>query len=605
MTRQGIEMPAESVPTLLERMKERRIWRVLVGYPSVAFVLLQAIEFFINNYGLDARYLTVGIIVAVLLLPAAIVWNWKHGEVGAQSFTRGEVSTYVISVVAAGFVATWFFNVSPPPDRGGSATERAHSLAVMPFENPAGDTNVQYLCDGIAESLINWLASMPDIRVVSKTASFRLREQSGDVAAVARALGVDSVLTGQLEQVGGQVVVSASLVDARDQSQLWGERLVQPAEQVLALERSIVSALTAGLSLTVGEDPPSKAGDTNNPDAYRRYLRGHYLIQSTNSDAVQQGLDELRAAIRLDPEYARPYADIADSLSQMLFYGMVEGEAFFDEARNAAYTAVALAPELAEAQTALATMLQYFEFDWAAVDAAYEKAISLQPQSPVPFHRYNDFLAFTLRFERAREMARRAIAIDPLDSSSMHAVGITELVAGDFAEAARALGEWNRFYPQSTWSYIKHGAALALDGQCEAALDQVAAVEKLRAGRMSALARSWNIWTRKICGDAAWRPLALALLEEQQEYAPDRLSAGNVAPLILLGRTDELIARMTVSVEARDPLIMFLPFYGRSYPGWETHLATDPRFQALVEPLNFPVAVGEADRQVRMDAGNR
>jgi hypothetical protein len=138
--------------------------------------------------------------------------------------------------------------------------------------------------------------------------------------------------------------------------------------------------------------------------------------------------------------------------------------------------------------------------------------------------------------------------------------------------------------------------ALALDGQCEKALDQVAEAEKLTAGRMSALAKSWNLWTRKVCGDASWQPLALALLEEQQEYAPDRLSAGNVYLLILLGRTDELIERMTATVEARDPLLMFLPLAGRNYPGWETHLATDPRFQALVEPLNYPPPQVEAGR---------
>jgi TolB-like protein len=471
-----------------------------------------------------------------------------------------------------------------------SFTEELHSVAVMPFENPAERADVQYLCDGIAESLINWLATMPDMRVVSKTASFRLRDQSDDIAAIAEALGVDSVVTGRLEQVGDQVVVSASLVDVRDDTQLWGERLVHPADQVLALERSIVSALTSGLSLTVGEVPLTGEGHTDSPEAYQHYLRGHYLIQGTNSDSILQGLDELRAAIRFDPNYARPYADIADSLSQMLFYGMVEGEALLGEARNAAYTAVALAPELAEAQTALATMRQYFEFDWTAVDAAYEKAISLEPQSPVPFHRYSDYLAFTLRFDRSREMARRAIAIDPLDGSSMHAVGIAELMAGHFAEAANALGEWNRFYPQSRWSYIKHGVALALDDQCEAALGQVNAVENLTAGRMSALAKSWNLWTRKVCGDAKWHSRAEALLEEQQEYAPDRLTAGNVYLLLLLGRTDELIARMTATVEARDPIIMFLPTYGLKYPGWETHLASDPRYQELMEPLNFPPA---------------
>ena len=437
---------------LLSQLKERRIWRVLVAYPSVTFVLLQAVEFFINNYELDSRYLTASIVVAAVLFPAAVIWNWRHGEVGQQSIAKSEVGAYVVSVLAAVAAVSWYWTTTPADFRiARQELAPARSVAVMPFENIGGDADVQYLCDGIAESLINWLATVPDVKVVSKGASFRLRDKMDDTAALAEELAVDSVIRGKLELVGDKIVVSTSMVDTRDESQIWGARLVQPSEDVIYLERSIVAAIKDGLRLKVtnNADALIASGGTDNPEAYKHYLNGHYLIQSTNPESLTQGLDELRLAIRTDPKFARPYADIADTLSQMLSYGMVEGEELLGEARNAAFTAIALAPDLAEAHTALATIHQYFDFDWGAADAAYEKAIALTTKSPAPFHRYTDYLVLTFRFDKAKEMAARAVEIDQLDSSSMHAVGLAYLVAGDFGEAAQAFGEWNRFHPGS------------------------------------------------------------------------------------------------------------------------------------------------------------
>jgi len=106
----------------------------------------------------------------------------------------------------------------------------------MPFANTGGDEEVQYLCDGIAESLINWLATVPDVKVVSKGASFRLRDSMYDTAMLSEQLDVDSVITGELERIGDTVVVSVRMVDARDESQIWGARLQQPSEDVIYLE---------------------------------------------------------------------------------------------------------------------------------------------------------------------------------------------------------------------------------------------------------------------------------------------------------------------------------------------------------------------------------
>lgn len=113
----------------------------------------------------------------------------------------------------------------------------------MPFENASEDASVQFLCDGIAESLINWLATVPNVKVVSKSAAFRLRDSSDDTALIGSRLGVDGVVRGRLEMVGEQIVISTSFVDTHDDSQLWGNRLVRPFGEIIYLERSIVDSI--------------------------------------------------------------------------------------------------------------------------------------------------------------------------------------------------------------------------------------------------------------------------------------------------------------------------------------------------------------------------
>ena len=292
---------------LLQELRERNIWRVAVAYPSVTFVLLQAVEFFINHYGLDSRSLTVTLLIAVVLFPAAVVWNWRHGEAGAQQFSSSELTTYGVSALAALIVSGWYWTTTPAVEQPREvAATPARTLAVMPFSSINDDPEVRFLGDGIAESLINWLATVPDVQVVSKGASFRLRDHSEDTARIANELNVEGVITGSLQVVGEQVVVSASLVDARTESQLWGDRVSEPRADVIEVERAIVAAIRDGLQLTVTEQSSAEfaSGGTDNPAAYEAYLRGHFLIQSTNRESIGAGLDELRQAIRLDPKNA-------------------------------------------------------------------------------------------------------------------------------------------------------------------------------------------------------------------------------------------------------------------------------------------------------------
>jgi TolB-like protein len=579
---------------LLQELRQRRVWRVLVAYPGVAFVSLEAVKFFIDNYGFDGRALTATIIAAVGLLPAALLWNWRHGEAGHQPVTRGEVAAYFLICAATLAGIGWHWQTTPPETPLADAVPPpARSIAVMPFVNANGDEDVQYLCDGIAESLTNWLAGVPDVRVVSKSAAFRLRDQAEDIRAIVDALGVDSVVRGRLEMLNGNVVVSASLVDTRDEAQLWGERLVQPKSDVIYLERSIVNAIKDSLGLQLASSEPGKAASagTDNPEAYRHYLRGHYLVQTWDADSIRQGIEELREAIALDPKFGLPYADIADAVSQLVYYGIFESdEALIGEARGAAYSAVALAPDTPEAYTAMATMNQYLTFDWASVEAAYEKAIALSSQNPTPFHRYSDYLWATLRFDRAREVARRALEIDPRDGNAMHAVGIAAMFDRDFATAVQAFGEWNRFYPGSRWSYTKHAVALALDGQCDQALMQAGNADAMGRGPPSPLMEGWHAWIYRLCGREDLFQRSRQRIESVEQTGSPRTDGGLFYLYLVEGRDEELIDLILRMIETRSPLTLAMQVPMIDLPGWSAAQAVsrDLRYREAIRRLDFP-----------------
>ncbi len=580
----------------LDRLVERRIWRVLVAYPSVTFIWLQAVEFFINNYDLDSRLLTASLIGAVLLFPAAILWNWRHGEAGAQEFSRAEIGSYSFVVAAAAVACVWYWNTTPAGMAPASEyLAPARTLAVMPFENSGGDADVQFLCDGIAESLINWLATMPDVKVISKSAAFRFRDDIQDTAKLAEVLGVDGIIRGRLEKVSGEIVVSTSFVDVRDDRQIWGERLTRPMKELIDLERSIVESIKTGLGLqaTVSKTNSSASQGTDDSAAYEHYLRGHFLIQSTNPESIQEGVEELRESIRIDPRFARPYADIADALSQMISYGSGDHDgASLEEARAAAYTAVALAPELAEAHTALATIQQYFLFDWAAAEASYEAAIALNPKISVPYHRYTDFLVLTSRADRAQEVAAHALALDGFDSSSLHAVGLAALFAGDFAASVKAFGDWNRFHPGSRWSYVKHAVALSLDGQCDAALEQGEKAEELMNNHPSTLPDSWLAWSYKVCGHDDKYAQSKARIEATHDANPEIIDGGLAYLYALEGDSESLVELVSRVVETKDPLTPFIGIFQADHVGWSVSaaLSEDQRYQAILAELQFPGA---------------
>jgi len=580
------------IRNFIEQLRERNTWRAAVAYPAAAFVFLEAVDFFVDNYGLDERFLTVAVIICVGALPIALVWNWCHGQPGVQKTGRAQALSYIVLSAMTLSAAGWYWTVTPRKEpivfeQPGPSYKL--SIAVLPFKASDGDSEIDYLCDGIAESLIHMLSAAQDLKVISRVSAFRLRDQIGQPMEVGRLLGVDNVLSGRLERHGENLIVRVTLVDTRDGRELWGDRIVQPMTEILELEDRIAADIAAALRLRL----PTRASYTGgtqsvNPTAYRHYQQGRFLAHGSTGDEIALGLEHLREAIRLEPSFAPAYAAIADATIVKAFFLTSPISEIVGEARTAAQSAIALDPDFPEAYSALASIRLFFDYDWPGSEKAFRKAISLGPNSSTPYYRYANLLTALGRFDEAVRMAEEAIDRDPIATGALHALGFAKLFEGDFEGATVAFGNAIEVRPDWTWGYIKKGLAHALMGEQAEALALAAQVEEMTAGWGSAFLQGWLAWVYSVTGQ-----------EEQLNQVVERINKGieenrvedpfGVAIMYLaIGEHSMAFEWIEKTVNEHSPNAVFWKVGTADHMGLgNTALREHPRFVALLERLNL------------------
>ena len=187
------------------------------------------------------------------------------------------------------------------------------SLAVLPFVNSSGDSQTEYLSDGVTESIINNLSQLPKLRVVSRNTAFRYRDQEFDLDKVAGDLGVRAIVTGRILQTGNTLVVKAEMVDTRSDSQLWGAQYNRRMEDIFAVEQDIASEISnkLRLRLTSSERRRLAKRHTESTEAYRRYLMGRYHWNKRTEVGLRKAMEYFEQAIQADGRYALPYSGTA------------------------------------------------------------------------------------------------------------------------------------------------------------------------------------------------------------------------------------------------------------------------------------------------------
>jgi TolB-like protein/lipoprotein NlpI len=576
----------------VEQLRERNIWRAALAYPAAAFVFLEVVDFFVDNYRLDERFLSIAVIVFVGALPIVLVWNWCHGQRGPQKIGKAQAWSYVVLSAITLAAAGWYWAVTPArvvtgldrPD-----LSRNVSIAVLPFTTSESDTEIDYLCDGIAESLIHMLSAAQDLKVISRVSAFRLRDRLDEPMEVGRILGVRNVLSGQLERHDDDLIAHVTLVDTRDGRELWGDSIMQPMTEILELEDRIATEIAAALRLRLPARA-SYAGRTQRVDsaAYRHYQQGRFLAHGSTGDEIELGLEHLREAIKLDPSFAPAYSAIADATIVKAFFSTSPISEIVGEAQTAAHSAIALDPELPEAYSALASIRLFLEYDLTGSEEAFHKAISLGSTSSTTYYRYANLLTALGRFDEAIRMAEEAIARDPIATGALHALGFAKLLQGDFEGAAVAFGNAVEVRPDWKWGYVKKSLAHALMGEQTEALALAAQAEEMTAGWGSAFLQGWLAWIYSVSGQEERLNQVVERINKAIEENRIEDPFGVAITYLAIGEHSMALDWIEKTVDEHSPNAIFWKVGTADHMRLDTSvIREDPRFVALLEKINL------------------
>ena len=331
---------------------------------------------------------------------------------------------YIITIPGVGyrFVAPMVesSNHSPqelPAPQPSITVDAVHSIAVLPFKNLVRESSDEFLGPGIADALIMRLSNIRRLQVRPTTAVLKYSDSIHDALLIGRELSVDALLDGVYQRIGEQIRVSVQLVSVTNGLTLWATKFDENFTNIFAIQDSISEQVVRSLALKLSGDEQRQLAKsyTDNPEAFQIYIKGRYFWNQRTIEGIRKGLDYAQQAIALDPTYAPAYVGLADSYNLLGGqHSVLPPRESFPKARAAVLRALEIDERLAEAYASLAFINWCFEWDYAAAEQNYLKAIALKPNYPTAHHWYGELLITAGRFEEGLVQLQMAQELDPL-----------------------------------------------------------------------------------------------------------------------------------------------------------------------------------------------
>ena len=454
------------------------------------------------------------------------------------------------------------------------------SIAVLPFKNESGNNELDYLSDGMTESLINSLSQLPNLTVKARTSVFRYAGKEIDPQRVASELAVQAILTGRVIQRGDELTLYLSLVNATTGNQIWGDRYDRKRADLVSLQSEIARDVSQKLRVRLsGADQQKLAKNyTENVEAYQLYLKGQYQVYKLLPSETQKAISYFQQAIDIDPGYALAYVGLANAYRALGLSGEMPSTEVFPKAKAAAQKAVELDDDLAEAHAILGFTIFWYDWDWNAAEAQCKRALELNPNAAEAHFAYAHLLSNLGRHAEALAEIKRAKELDPLHPVMNASEGLYLNSAGRPDEALAKLQKTLELNPNfwftHMWiasSYIDKGmfSEGVVEAQKAKALTSISQPTAFEGYALAKLGRR---------AEAQARVQELLTLSTQRYVSPYSVA------LICdgLGNRDKTIEWLERAYKERDVHLVFL----KVEPKWN-NLRDDPRFQELLRRVGF------------------
>jgi adenylate cyclase len=517
------------------------------------------------------------------------VYQIVEGDLSAQPAAqsghrrRTALIAGAVAVISAGlfFALIRLRSLAPgPPHVEIAAKHIISSIAVLPLDNFSGDPNQEYFADGMTDELTTDLASISALRVISRGSVMQYKgAHRPPTPEIAKALNVDAVVEGSVVRSGDRVRITVQLIDAPADKHLWAKSYERSSRDVLALQDEVAMAVAREINVKLTPDEQSRFVNTHpvDPQAHEAYLKGRYYLSSFTQERVSKAIEQFEQAIKADPSFTLPYTGLADAYSYGEDWYFPANEVM-PKAKAAAEKALQLDNTLAEAHASLALVDWQYDFDWAAGEGEYRRAIGLNPNYAEAHHQYGYLLAFQGRFDESLVEMKRANELDPLSAGITNDVGIPLTFQAKYGaareQALKALDLDPNFY-------VAHWALGWIDIEAGKSSNAIAELEKARVTDSPPFVAGWLGYAYAAAGE---RSKAQATIVELNQISARRFVSPFCTALIYLGLgdTEQALDGVDKAYEARSQWLIQLKVDRIFDP-----LRSDPRFIKLLKKVHL------------------
>jgi TolB-like protein/tetratricopeptide (TPR) repeat protein len=489
-----------NLPNFFAELQRRHVYKVGAAYAVAGWLVVQIVTQVFPIFEVSALAQRLIVLVIVAGFPITLILTWLFditpkgivrtddlpatGESHAMQRERVGMDrkmNYVLALLLVTAIGYFVLDRTVLRRDSAQATSNAKSIAVLPLVNTSGDAANDYFSDGLSEELIAVLAKIPGLKIIGRSSSFLFKGKSDDSRTIGEKLGVTNLLEGSVRKQGDRVRIVAELINAADGRALWSETYDRELKDVFAVQSEIATAVTDQLKIKLLGTPAKSdaAPSNNNLAAYNALQQGTFYFRLSTEEGTRKATEFYGEAIRLDPRYALAYAQLSAAWRQLAATWLVGGadaNEGFAKARNAAQTALSLAPDLAAAHEALGFVLVTPDLDFAAAEAEFRKAEKLAPADAGPKFALSFLFAAQGRLAEAENIMRQTLPLDPLGVTRYLNLARILIAGGRYDEAEATLRKAIELQPAAarlhayltTLDIIRGNAAAALqDAQLE------------------------------------------------------------------------------------------------------------------------------------------
>ena len=583
--------------SFFDELKRRNVIRVGIAYAVAAWVVLQVADLVLEAVEAPAWVLKALLLVIALGFVASLIIAWAYeltpeGIKREEDVVRGESITREtaskLSRITIGLLITAVLIVAvdrlvpegPQAPTSESPTSTANvpavasdgpSVVVLPFVNMSGDEDNEYFSDGLSEELLNLLAKIPALKVVSRSSAFYYKGKDVRIADVGRELNVAYVLEGSVRKSGDQVRVTAQLIKVEDGFHLWSDTWDRKLDNIFAIQDEIAAAVVDQLEVTLLDKVPRS--QKTEPEAYSLYLQARHFSNLLSPEGWEHSVPLYQKALEIAPDYALAWAGLCRDYINLAGYNLLPPAEGYGLAREAAEKALAIDPNTASAYAGLGWISMHLDGDLEAAARYFERALKLEPNNLATLRNAATFTYALGRLEDAIALGEYSLARDPVNPSAYFNLTHHYTVAGEHEKAIETARGALRLNPGMPGANYYMGESLLRLGQSERALE---VFERETDDE-------WRVkGTALALFDLGREPEFEAKFAELREGWIERWPIEIAHVYAWIGRPDEVFPLVEKDIEINGPGgVTVDPFF--------TSLHEDPRWPALLESAGISI----------------